>query len=64
MHLIVMLYRRAYDRLGLNKPHMPFVAPQRFFDLYANQTITPAEHSSIPDGMPMIAWQDTGYVIK
>jgi arylsulfatase A-like enzyme len=35
---------------GFYKPHLPFVAPKRYWDLYEDRTITPLEPLTMPEG--------------
>jgi len=41
---------------GFHKPHLPWTAPQRFFDLYDEKTLTPAPEPTLRD-IPPIALQ-------
>ncbi|XP_046381446.2 iduronate 2-sulfatase-like [Haliotis rufescens] len=41
---------------GLHKPHLPFVATMRFFDMYPESSISPPANPYAPDKMPEIAW--------
>ncbi|WP_281614444.1 sulfatase [Flammeovirga sp. SubArs3] len=41
--------------VGLARPHLPFVAPKRFWDLYNEEEIAMAENPFLPEGMPNIA---------
>ena len=41
---------------GFHKPHLPWTAPKRFFDLYDEKTITPAAEPAMRD-IPPIAMQ-------
>ncbi len=36
--------------VGFYKPHLPFVAPKRFWDLYEDEEILPVQPTAIPDG--------------
>ncbi len=46
--------------LGFKKPHLPFSAPKRFWDLYDPATLPAAPRESWPDGMPPIAGWNWG----
>lgn len=46
--------------VGFLKPHLPFNAPQRFWDLYTPETIHTAEVPFLPEGAPLQAWHDWG----
>ena len=40
--------------IGYYRPHLPFNAPQRYWDLYDPEAIPPADHPAVPqDGPPM-----------
>ncbi len=42
--------------VGLHKPHLPHVAPKRFFDLYDETKISLPDCPSIPVGFPTEMW--------
>ena len=41
--------------VGFDKPHVPFRAPTKYFDLYAPQDFTLPTHSSFPENAPLFA---------
>ncbi|MBD0405457.1 sulfatase-like hydrolase/transferase [Flammeovirga sp. EKP202] len=43
--------------VGFKKPHLPFVAPQKYFDLYEGKTITLANYQKLPEGTDSIAYK-------
>lgn len=45
--------------LGFIKPHLPFCAPQKYWDLYAADEITPASNPHMPKDAPALAWIDS-----
>ena len=55
--------RPFFLAVGFHRPHLPFNAPSRYFDLYppADQ-ITLPENSDAPEGMPDIAWTTWGEI--
>lgn len=46
--------------LGIEKPHLPFVAPKKYWDLYDREKINVVDFDRYPDGSPEIAWMDDG----
>lgn len=46
--------------VGFMKPHLPFNAPQRYWDLYPADSIHPPENDTLPDGAPAQAWHNWG----
>ncbi|ELU17681.1 hypothetical protein CAPTEDRAFT_166110 [Capitella teleta] len=46
--------------VGFHRPHLPFVVPQRFFDLYPRDEVSLPSNPNAPIGMPEIAWADNG----
>lgn len=47
--------------VGFHKPHLPFIAPKKYFDLYDSAAITPATNPFPPQGSPKFAtynWND------
>ena len=42
--------------VGFRKPHLPFSAPKRFWDLYDPVAISAAENAEKPVGIPDFAW--------
>ena len=41
--------------LGFKRPHLPFKAPTKFYDLYPTQ-VPPASLPFLPENFPQIAW--------
>jgi iduronate 2-sulfatase len=41
--------------VGFTKPHLPFVAPKRYWDLYDRQQIPLAKNNYLPKGAPLFA---------
>lgn len=46
--------------VGFEKPHLPFVAPKKYFDLYPMETIKLPDNFEAPDRAPQIALTDWG----
>ena len=45
--------------VGFRKPHLPFSAPKRYWDLYDGDTISPPENPDKPAGIPDFAWHNS-----
>ena len=45
---------------GFHKPHLPFIAPEQFFDLYPRDDINLPDNEYAPWGMPPVAWSNYG----
>ena len=41
--------------LGFTKPHLPFCAPSKYWDLYRNEQFSLTERDTLPDGAPPYA---------
>ena len=50
--------------VGLVKPHLPFCAPKKYWDLYDPETITLPENDYLPEDVPEWAWTDWGELRK
>ncbi|WOO41014.1 sulfatase [Rubellicoccus peritrichatus] len=49
--------------VGFNKPHLPFIAPKKYWDLYKCDQFEIAEYQKVPDGTPDFTLQP-GYEIR
>lgn len=45
--------------VGFKKPHLPFVAPKKYWDLYDRSTIQLVDFQQMPKGAPDFAYQDS-----
>jgi len=43
--------------VGFQKPHLPFVAPKKYWDMYDPDEIELAEYQKMPEGAPAIGYQ-------
>ncbi len=48
--------------VGYHKPHTPFNAPAKYWDLYDAETLPMAPSPERPEGSPDYAWYDSSYV--
>lgn len=46
--------------VGFNRPHLPFYAPRKYFDLYSTQDFSPPIDSKLPENAPPIAENPKG----
>ena len=52
--------RRFFLGAGFLKPHLPFVAPQKYYDLYPADKIDWTENTTWPRSVPLFALHDSG----
>ena len=45
--------------VGFWKPHAPFNAPKRYWDMYERETVSLPLHPEWPEGAPRVAWHDS-----
>ena len=50
--------RPFFLAVGFHKPHLPFIAPKRYFDLYDREAIEPAKNPFPPMDAPKYATYD------
>jgi arylsulfatase A-like enzyme len=46
--------------VGFHKPHMPWVAPKKYWDMYSEADIKLAEYQQLPEGAPAFASNEAG----
>jgi arylsulfatase A-like enzyme len=51
--------RPFFLAVGFHKPHLPFIAPQKYWRLYSKDQIALAEFQQMPLGAPGFAFQDS-----
>ena len=58
--------RPFFMAVGFHKPHLPHIAPQKYFDLYPlNEVALPSEASrSTPEGIPKDAWSKSSEMLS
>jgi len=52
--------RPFFLAVGYNRPHLPFVAPKKYFDLYGEKTLLLPENGFPPKDVPDIAMTQSG----
>lgn len=50
--------------VGFWKPHAPFNAPKKYWDLYERDSISPAAHDQPPKNVPPIALHDSREILR
>ncbi|MEO1524748.1 MAG: sulfatase [Planctomycetota bacterium] len=50
--------------VGFWKPHLPFNAPKRYWDLYGSEEIPRPAFPDWPNGAPRIAWHDSRELLR
>ena len=60
LHLAALLDKPFFIGAGFRRPHVPWRAPTRFFDMYNASELTIATHREAPTGMPDIAFTTEG----
>jgi len=52
--------RPFFLAVGFHKPHLPFVASEKYFQYYPNSSVHLPGNQYPPEGMPQIAWSSYG----
>lgn len=45
--------------VGMRKPHLPFTAPLRYWEMFASRVVPPIDREAPPDGAPELALHDS-----
>ncbi len=66
---VIRMINRIKDRpffiaAGFRKPHLPFVAPKKYYDLYPEDSIILADNNHLPENAPEIAGTNWGELRK
>ena len=60
LHALKATGKPFFLAVGLLKPHLPFVAPKKYWDLYDPNRIPGADNDTLPEGAPRFAGHDNG----
>lgn len=44
--------KKFFLAVGFSRPHLPFIAPKKYFDMYPLEEIKPPENNTLPKGSP------------
>ncbi|KAJ8612822.1 hypothetical protein CTAYLR_002048 [Chrysophaeum taylorii] len=47
--------------VGIRRPHLPWIVPLEFYDMYANATIPALSQPTLPEGIHNIAWSSEAF---
>jgi arylsulfatase A-like enzyme len=66
---VIKTIRKMKDRpffiaAGFRKPHLPFVAPKKYYDLYPMESITLPDKQTLPENAPDVAGTSWGELRK
>ncbi|WP_395095006.1 sulfatase-like hydrolase/transferase [Armatimonas sp.] len=60
LHSLKQTGKPFFLAVGMAKPHLPFISPQKYWDLYDPSKIPGADNDTLPEGAPKFAGHDNG----
>tara|TARA_R110002049_G_scaffold18043_2_gene69412 strand:+ start:913 stop:2484 length:1572 start_codon:yes stop_codon:yes gene_type:complete len=60
LNKLIKIGKPWFLAVGYQKPHLPFVAPKKYWDLYDRSKIKLAEFQQLAEGTPLLAYHNYG----